>query len=589
MIRRAAPAALLVAYLLLAFLLFAGAWRHPLSQSIGNSGDTRQFIWFFSWPAFALGHHLNPFYADSILWPAGANLMWNTSVLLPATILSPVTAFAGPVLSYNLYLTLAPALSAWSAYLFIRRFVPAMIPSAVGGLVYGFSPFIAAQSLGHAMLTMAALPPLIFLVIDGIVRRDRSPIVWGMVLGALAAAQLLISEEVLAMTALVAAIALAVLAAEGWNEVRTRLSTAILGAASALLTFIVLAGYPLAIQFFGRQRLSGALHPPNLFVNDLLGFVVPSRNQLLAPHLATALSDRFVAAHVLENASYLGIPLLLLLGFIALRGWSDIRVRIATLTGVVLAILSLGYSLHVAGHNSRVPVVVLALMFPVLHRLLPWRVLLVLTAAGWIALDRLPLLHQLLPSRLGLFLFLCAGLGVAVFLEWLPGLERGRPVAAAALILALLAILPAAPFPRRDATVPTFFSGPGVETIPQDAVALVAPYAALHHEEPMLWQAVARQRYRMPEGYAFAPNGDGNDLSGPATFTRNLLWAIEAGTHDGSLSDTERGELMADLDRWQVRFVIVGPMSHEDQAVALFSKYFGQAPRQVGGVYLWGQ
>ena len=84
-------------------------------------------------PDLLVSHHLN--------YPDGVNLMWNTSLPLPGLLLAPVTATWGPVLSFNL-LVLAYGLSAWCAYLAIRRFVPGHLAAAVGGLVYGFSPAI---------------------------------------------------------------------------------------------------------------------------------------------------------------------------------------------------------------------------------------------------------------------------------------------------------------------------------------------------------------------------------------------------------------------------------------------------------------
>jgi hypothetical protein len=73
-------------------------------------------------------HHLN--------YPDGVNLMWNTALVLPGLALGPLTTRLGPVWSFNLLLVLAYSLSAWCAYLAIRRFVPGHLAAAVGGLVY---------------------------------------------------------------------------------------------------------------------------------------------------------------------------------------------------------------------------------------------------------------------------------------------------------------------------------------------------------------------------------------------------------------------------------------------------------------------
>jgi len=60
----------------------------------------------------------------------------------------PFTSSLGPIFSYNLLVTLALALSAWCAFLAVRRYVESPVAAALGGLLYGFSPYMVAQSQG---------------------------------------------------------------------------------------------------------------------------------------------------------------------------------------------------------------------------------------------------------------------------------------------------------------------------------------------------------------------------------------------------------------------------------------------------------
>jgi hypothetical protein len=46
-------------------------------------------------------------------------------------------------------------------------------------------------------------------------------------------------------------------------------------------------------------------------------------------------------------------------------------------------------------------------------------------------------------------------------------------------------------------------------------------------------------------------------------------------------------EIRADLRRWSVEAVVVGPMPHRDQAVALLSAVLGRAPSAGDGVDVW--
>ncbi len=60
----------------------------------------------------------------------------------------------------NVALTLSPALSALAMFVLLRRWVSWMLAAFIGGLLYGFSPFILiALTDAHLMLAMAPIPP----------------------------------------------------------------------------------------------------------------------------------------------------------------------------------------------------------------------------------------------------------------------------------------------------------------------------------------------------------------------------------------------------------------------------------------------
>src|SRR3982074_1225462 len=93
--RRWSAAAALVIYTALAAAMFSSTWVHPATWSVGVPGDAREFVWFLSWPPFAVTHGDNPLFTNYIDYPGGVNLMWNGSVLLPAVVLGPLTNLGG--------------------------------------------------------------------------------------------------------------------------------------------------------------------------------------------------------------------------------------------------------------------------------------------------------------------------------------------------------------------------------------------------------------------------------------------------------------------------------------------------------------
>ncbi|HXM59071.1 MAG TPA: hypothetical protein VOB72_26965 [Candidatus Dormibacteraeota bacterium] len=583
-----APGALLL-YTALAFVAFASAWRDPFRYGVGVPGDPEVYTWFLRWFPYATSHGLNPFFTDFADFPQGANLLWNTSMPLVAYLLWPVTAVS-PVVAYDLMETLGLAVSAWCAFLLLRRCVGSPVAAGVGGLLYGFSPGMMAQSAGHPALTVAFLPPLVLLLLDEIVRVQRrraALLAAGLALACVA--EFLVSEEVLVVTGLVFVVLLVTAIGLWPREAPSRAGFAIRTLLLAGVLFAAGVAWPLWFQLTGPQHLAGTAHVPNVYVNDLLGFWVPSQVQWLAPGRALRISAGF-SGNYSEWNSYLGVPLTLLLVFTVVRWWRNGWVRLAALAGAVIAILSLGITLHVGGVvHPWLPVFALGLLFLLLPRSAPARVLVVLTFALWLALWRLPLLDSLLPSRLMLLGYLLVGLLVAVFVDGLVGLGWPRVAAgAAALLVALAPLVPRLPYTSSEYRTPAFFApGGAVSRVPPGSVALVAPVTTYADVDAMYWQAASGMRYRMPEGYLFIPESV-HELFTPTSPTANALWDVQYGRARSPLGDeAARRAMRADLAAWGVRTVIVGPMPNREDTVALLTWVLGRPPEETGGVSVW--
>ena len=98
----------------------------------------------------------------------------------------PVTWIWGPVASLNVASTITPALTAFTAFVVIRRWAPWTPAAFVGGLLYGFSPFVLSSlEFAHLMTAALMLLPLILAVLDEILIRQRHSPIWaGVLLGA---------------------------------------------------------------------------------------------------------------------------------------------------------------------------------------------------------------------------------------------------------------------------------------------------------------------------------------------------------------------------------------------------------------------
>src|SRR5260370_15274103 len=107
-------------------------------------------MWFFSWDRSALAPGLNPVFTTYIDYPAGVNLMANTSMPLVGTLLSPITSIFRPVLTYNTVETLELALSPSPTHLLIPRHLACDLATGLAGLLYGVSPWIPSDALAHS-------------------------------------------------------------------------------------------------------------------------------------------------------------------------------------------------------------------------------------------------------------------------------------------------------------------------------------------------------------------------------------------------------------------------------------------------------
>jgi hypothetical protein len=558
------PALALAGFLGLAVLLLGRTWTSPTTRTLGGAlGDPGVFTWFLRWTPFAVGRQVSPFYSDWLNHPDGVNLMWNTWVPLPGLLLSPLTLAFGPVLSLNVLVTLAYGLSAWSGYLAIRRYVPTEGAAAVGGLVYGFSPAMIGHA-HHPNLILAFLLPLLFVLVDEVlVRQRRSPLWLGVALGLVAAAQLLTGEELLVATGLLSAVLLAVLVALRPRSVPGRVRYALTALGVSLLVFVPLAYLPLKAQLTGPARVQSDITPEVRGSSDLLAVVTPSRLSAVAPAAAIRLGDRFHGNH----ETYLGIPLLLVAVAVVVARRREVVVGAAFAMLVACLLLSLGARLRVAGGPPGMP--------------LPWALL-----------ESLPLIHNMVPSRLALFTALFAGLLLAAALEglWRRGGWGWRGLAVVTATVVLAALAPPGPFRARPVVAtPPFFSSGAVRTLPRDGVTLVVPFPRRGRtNEAMVWQAGADMWFKMPGGYFVGPDPVvGTRHDAPPTTTSVVLNRIQRGRRPPRLTPELRRRIAEDFATWQVGSVVLGPMDNRQAMHGFLTDLLGRPPATAGGVDLW--
>ncbi len=195
-------------------------------------------------------------------------------------------------------------------------------------------------------------------------------------------------------------------------------------------------------------------------------------------------------------------------------------------------------------------------------------------------------MNNVLPVRLMLYVFLLAGILLAVFLDSVLGSRAPRRIALGGVtaLIALAPLFPQLSFPSTSYPLPAFFTSSAAQRIPEGTVALIAPFSYFGENRAMLWQAYSGMRFRIPEAYAIIP---GPSFNPPPSELGTAMIQIQLGVDPPTVSDGAIRQMREDLRRWKVGTVIVGPMEHEDRMRDLFTALLGHSPEAAGGVYVW--
>lgn len=555
----------LLAYWLLAIVLTKAMWADPSGRSLaGNPNDEVLFEWFLARTAHAVTHLDLSLITHLMNVPKGVNLMANTSIIVPGLIVTPVTLVFGASASFVLLLTLGPALTAWTSYLALRRLVHNPGAAVVGGLVFGFCPAMVAQSLSHLHMTLAFLIPLILMQVYDLVATTKPPATIAVRLAVLTVLQIFIGEEWLFIAALLSIAALVWLAVCRPNRVLPVSIRLVQGGGLALVLVLVVAGYPLWVQFYGAQSVTGSPFLFGFFSTDLQGYFLPSSLQRFGSEADKAASLSLRGGITEQNAN-LGWPFLLVVSTAAVLLRRSLLARAAVGAAITMVVLSLGPALVVANKEYGL--------------LLPWH---------YVA--RLPVFEAALPIRFPFAVWLMAAVLVALAVD---RVTRARPAVSVApltvILLSLLLLVPR-PFETVDVTpVPRYFTTDVQRDVPDGATVLVVPVATPQNVEAMRWQVAAGMRFAMPGGFHIAPAGEDRRafFSPDGRPTQDTLTKIHKGEPYAGLDDGVRAAAQADLAYWGATHILLGPSPRQAELRAFLTGVTGAEPRDSGGVFVW--
>ena len=574
--------AVISGYVVLGIAAFWPVLPGSSHRLFGTGSDSILAMWFLAWVPHALAHGLNPFFSHAIFAPKGVNLAQNTESPFLGLITTPFALFLGPVARANLLMVLAMPVSATAAFVVLRKWQVWGPAAALGGLIYGFSPYAMGENLGHLVLVFVPLPPLIALTVASILQRQGSPRRLGIQLGLLVTAQFLSEPEVMVSVTVVTAWALLCVAIRYRSRAAEVARASLQPVGIALGIAVALLAYPIWLMLAGPQHYTGtAQEIGNPYYNDLLSFVVPGSLQKVSLGMAAVGAHINSMTNPSEAGGYIGIPLLIIAVFFSWRSRRSPRMQLAVAVMLGAALLSLGPHLAVDGRLTPFP--------------LPF-----------LLIGHLPLVDNILACRFSLEVDACLAAVVAFGLDDIhrtparahqrgsSARRRGAIVLGVVTLLALVATQwPQWPFASQVVRVMPAQIRQAVP--PGDPVAITYPYASPVYAQPMLWQAESGFAFSLTGGYSEhpglggGPNGFPNPMIPPEL--ENFLYGQE-GYNRYIPPEPITPELIAStrtaLSNYDVRMVVVDrSVPGAGPVIDLFTRVLGEPQVSSSSFALW--
>lgn len=327
----------------------------PGSSLLGYPGDNFQHAWFLWHFARAVTKLQNPFYTRLIFYPNRVDLSWSTTDPLAGILALPLSLTLGPVISYNISLILQLALAAFFACLLCLRICRNEAAALIGGICFGFSPFVLAHALGHLSLVTAFPIPLYFLALDRLLRKSdpswKEGLFLALALFLTALGHFNYTVFCVMLTPIVISIDVVL---EGSSVLKRVWKPFCMAAAAFLIMFS-----PFLAMLLGNSAdmpLPRPLSHVRQFSADALGFMIPSWNHILLGRFARGLDPRLFVAGF-EGTVYVGpiILLLALVGFWKRRSTQPRWAWQAAVLAGIFYLLSLGPTIRFLGRQLPVP------------------------------------------------------------------------------------------------------------------------------------------------------------------------------------------------------------------------------------------
>jgi hypothetical protein len=368
-----------------------------------------------------------------------------------------------------------------------------------------------------------------------------------------------------------------------WAQARAAAPTVFAALAVTAVVAGALLAYPLYMHFAGPGTFSGTGFNQAHYVEDVADYFGYATQSVGG--WAGLDSGRF-ASNSTEQASFFGVPMLLLLIFAVATLWSSATpgrratLRALIFVGVLFTVLSWGPRLKYLDHETSIPLPYAALM-------------------------RLPLFDSALPARFALVVVgviaILLALAADRVLTGASQTVRTQTAWAAGFAIALVPLFPV-PLPIVErAAEPRFIAdGTWKKYVNDGGVISALPLAWTGAVDGQRWQAYTMARggeqFRIPDGYFLGPggtNGTGR-IGAPLHRTDWILQRVAASGYIPKITDYDRVVARSDFQYWDVRAFFLpakvtgtrGATLYRSALEITMTELLGQ-PEQVDDVLVW--
>lgn len=533
----------LALYFLLSMFVFGRALRGHWSDyhfGVDIPADSTIFVWSLAWWRHALLNHLDPLVTNLIWAPGSINLAWVTLAPFAAVLAIPATSAFGPIATCNFLFILAPALSAWAAFILCRHLSNRYWPALLGGYVFGFSAYTLGQMQGHLHLVLAFPVPLaVYLAVrryDGTLRRSTFVALMALTL----AAEFLIALEVFATMTLFGAVAIALVFLISQTDTRAHVAALVLPLALAYALAALIVS-----PFIFRLLEPGAMHWGSMYAADPVGFLIPTDYfELGRLAIFRSIADR-LPFNNFECDTYFGPVLIVIAALYGRRHWRDPIPRAMLIALLIIAITSLGPNLRIMGH--------------------------VLIGLPGALVMRLPLMGAATPARFALYAHLILAAIAAIWFAESNCRPITKTIIASLLVISTLPNLAPGHWTRPTRSPAFFTDGLYRKYLSPGETVITLPYWMSGNG--MLWQAQSDMYFRTAGDWTGPP---------PPEFDR---WPIVKALATNMLPPDPEAQLKAFVANHDVGAVIAG--DDTDPVFRPMLASLDPSPLTVGGVTLY--